>query len=97
VSVWEGAGSLMGESAARRLIQDVLIVLRVFAWMVGYFIAFIGWFQFCLDLTALLEGMSHTYSSLFRDASWYIVSGWLLIRFAAGLFPFGKRLIKYDV
>lgn len=68
--------------------------LRALARFAGYGLASFGWFAFVicvLQLSHLPAG-----SRAFRVCGDFIVPGWLLLRFGAGLFPFGHRFFAWQ-
>ena len=75
---------------------------RGFAYLCGVTLYFIGWLLFTCQVTGILLGspdpryLYHAGHSL-RDLGMFaIVPGWLLLRSAAGLFPFSKRFFKWQ-
>jgi hypothetical protein len=67
--------------------------LRLTALFVGYVMSGFGWLLFfdrILFAGLLTPGDGH----FFRLIGQYVVVGWLMLRFAAGLFPFSRRLLK---
>lgn len=65
----------------------VLDALRITAAFLGYFLCGIGWLIFVCNLAG-------GNAEMYRLAGWFIVPGWLLLRFASGLFPFGRRIVR---
>lgn len=66
--------------------------LRWTALVLGYTLSFFGWFLLWMGVA--MDGASQGRTACFDDAGFFIVPGWLLLRFAACLFPFSKRLSK---
>lgn len=70
----------------------------------GYCLTIGGWFIFAYSILAMVVGPSDreraTFSDhlvhVFRVSGWWIVPGWLSLRFAAGLFPFSRRLFRWQ-
>ena len=83
--------------------QREFMALKVMASGLGYCLIISGWFIFAYCILGMLVGPSDheraTFSDqlahIFRICGWWIVPGWLLLRFAAGLFPFSKRLFRW--
>jgi hypothetical protein len=73
----------------------LLILARLLFLAVGYSLSFVGWLLFFITL---LVGASSRLTSddaqSFRYMGYFIVPGWLMLRFAAGLFPFGRHLFR---
>lgn len=72
----------------------ILDCLRIAATMLGYPLAGFGW---CVFLFALIESLTEVQgyrggADTFAYCAYAIVPGWLLLRFGAGLFPFGRGL-----
>jgi hypothetical protein len=77
------------------LFETFLKASQRFARNIGYLLASIGWVWFSLGIFCLaVAGPSYWIDLPFRWGSWWIVPGWLLLRFAAGLFPFSRRIFK---
>ncbi|MES2461494.1 MAG: hypothetical protein V4671_13000 [Armatimonadota bacterium] len=72
----------------------ILSTLKGFAWMIGWVISLIGWLFFALVLYGVAEGMPGDPGRGLLFCAYWIVPGWLLLRFAAGLFPFGRRMCR---
>ena len=80
--------------------EDISLVeaLQIIAPYVAYPLVTIGWFFFLLGVFFLLAAPQHaqTDAQVFRYGGYLVVPGWLLLRFAAGLFPFGRRFFKWQ-
>jgi hypothetical protein len=84
-------------------LPGVFDFLRLSALFVGYLLAGVGWLGF---FTALLisvyvyldDGilLSARSAGFFQVLGNMIVGGWLLLRFAASLFPFGRHLFRWQ-
>ena len=77
----------------------VLYALRCFASAVGFFVSFIGWSWFAIrvlfvGVNALDGRLDPGAGPPLHDIGYFLVAGWLLLRFANGLFPFGKRAFQ---
>ena len=67
--------------------------LRGQAYVVGSVASSIGWVVFALGLLFSTFGLPYL-PLLFKLTGVLIVVGWLLTRFASGLFPFSRRVFK---
>ena len=73
----------------------VLDALRLAAFFVGYLLSGVGGLGYgCAFLLGAPHGLVPSDNSLFCFLGFLIVPGWLLLRFASGRFPFGKRLFR---
>jgi hypothetical protein len=85
------------KSGNLRLPRSIPAAVRHFARTLGYLLAFIGWVLFSLGVFCLADaGPSHWIEEPFRWGSYWIVPGWLLLRFAGGLFPFGRHCFQWQ-
>jgi hypothetical protein len=76
-------------------IENDPVFLRGLVRGVGYVLVCIGWILFALGVVFLFKiGNVRCIEEPFRWASYWIVPGWLLLRFADGLFPFSKKFFK---
>ncbi len=79
----------------RQGLQGALRFFQGLAAVIGYPLASIGWLGFSIGLAAALPTRLDPFDAHFlRVCGDAIVPGWLLLRFAAGLFPFGLRLFR---
>jgi hypothetical protein len=76
-------------------LAGVIDALRLLACAFGYFLSFIGWFCFLLQVLLLGNGVPNVGERLY-DIGCVIVAGWVLLRFAAGLFPFGRHFFRHS-
>jgi hypothetical protein len=61
----------------------------------GDFAACVGWAIFAVGmLLATMQDAKVLTNLFFVSAGYFLVSGWFLLRFADGLFPFSKKLFK---
>ncbi len=79
----------------------VLEALQLLACATGYFLSFLGWFAFALQVCILAAGAVNPGQAPFvaerlRAIGIVLVLGWLLLRFAAGLFPFGRHFFRHS-
>ena len=75
--------------------ETILQALQIMARVAGYLLSFIGWVLFALGVFCLADaGPSPWIEEPFRWGGYWIVPGWLLLRFGAGLFPFGKQVFN---
>ncbi len=73
----------------------VLDALRLMAFFVGHLLSGIGWLLFgCIFFMGSMAGFRLPDGEIFHFVGFLIVPGWLLLRFAAGLWPFGRRLLR---
>jgi hypothetical protein len=73
-----------------------LYVLRVFALVFGYLLAGTGWLLFFMCLLIAGKGEDDATAYFYRAIGIPIVSGWLLLRFSGGLFPFSRRFFQWQ-
>jgi hypothetical protein len=75
-------------------LKTAFAAFQEFAPYIGYPLAAFGWFAYLLCFCELhdLGPKLGPGAEAFRMCGWCVVSGWLLIRFGAGLFPFSLRL-----
>jgi hypothetical protein len=67
--------------------------LRLLARLLGYLLAGFGWFLFAVAVIGMLTN-DPPGAAFFRLIGFWVVPGWLLLRLAAGLFPFSLRLFR---
>ncbi len=85
------------------------LILQCFAQVLGYCLCIGGWLLFSYIVTCINDPIINPdpsqslkeMDSYYRDCGvafsmvgCLLVPGWLLLRFAAGLFPFGRRVFK---
>ncbi len=85
--------TVMKRAAVSSLLRYALKALQGIARIVGPAIAFFGWCPFAAGSFFLVYD-EYPDSQPFRNAAPYLTGSWLLMRFASGLFPFGKRLFR---
>ncbi len=72
-------------------------VVRGAAHIIGCFLMYPGWAIFAIGVLYLaLEGPTTVSDAPFRVCTPLLLPGWLLLRFAAGLFPFSRRFSRYN-
>ncbi len=82
--------------SAVALLQRVLTELQGIARPVGFVFAFVGGF-FCLFSAWLLlrrPEQAARIAEVFRMSGVFLTASWLLLRFASGLWPFGRRFFR---
>ena len=73
----------------------VLDALRLMAFFVGHLLSGLGWLVFgCVCLVGASAGFLVRDAEIFDFIGFLIVPGWLLLRFASGRLPFGRRLFR---
>jgi hypothetical protein len=79
--------------------SDLPYFLRVLALFFGYVLACTGWLIFfvCLFLIGMgFQELNHDAGDFFGFVGVLVTSGWLLLRFAGGLFPFSRRFFQWQ-
>lgn len=71
-------------------LPGILDASRLIALFLGYFLYSVGWVLFVTGICSLTR-----HQDFFQFCGCWIVPGWLLLRFSAGLFPFGRRLFRW--
>jgi hypothetical protein len=73
-------------------LPGLLDFLRIVTALVGYILSGLGWIFFAFSLAVAPPAARRFY----HDLMYLIVPGWLLLRLAAGLFPFGRRWFPWQ-
>ncbi len=69
---------------------------RRWARITGYYLTIMGWLYFFVILRQEFSVLAPEDAGTLKAAGFFIVIGWLLLRFAAGLFPFGRHFFKWQ-
>lgn len=76
-----------------------LVALKTNCYVTGYILAVYGWAFFVILVICTVINfdsgdwnITSILTFLYKLDSIFIVPGWLLLRFAAGLFPFSRRV-----
>ena len=78
-------------------LERLIAFLRQSAGGVGYFLSFCGWIGFWFNVYCFIFSEQEGVAEALAACGQWIVPGWLLLRFSAGLFPFSARLFSpYD-
>ena len=73
-------------------LREVLFVLQGVARGVGNFFACAGWIFFFFGVCQISQGPNNDAAhALLVGSGFLLVPTWFLLRFGAGLFPFGRR------
>ena len=77
-------------------LQKLLTELQGIACSMGFVFAFVGAFFFVFSIYLLIRQPEQApkIAEVFRMSCAFLMTAWLLLRFASGLWPFGRRFFQ---